>query len=112
MKTSFEKFMNSNAVKVELGEVKVELNLLSDGADLAKQLNDLAFELKGNKKDISTTMRRIEGLTQDGIEVFKALQRVKARLESINKESGLKAEFPPIVENAMNAWADANSLKI
>jgi hypothetical protein len=105
-KTSFHKFMDATK------GVKVDLNLLSDGADLAKQLQDLAFELKGNKMDISATMRRIEGLTKDGIEVFKALQRVQSRLESINKESGINAEFPPIVEKAMNDWANANSLKI
>jgi len=92
--------------------IKTNLNLLADGADLAKQLNDLAFELSGNKKDISATMRRIEGLTKDGIEVFKSLQRVKSRLEAINKESGINAEFPPIVDKAMAAWSNANSLKI
>jgi len=112
MKTSFQKFMDSTAVQVELGEVKVELNLLNDGVEYAKQLNDIAIELKGNKQDVAVTMRRIEGLTKDGIAIYQSLQTLKKRLDSLNKEIGANALFPEFVQKAEDAWSNAHTLKI
>ena len=59
-------------------------------------------------------MRRIEGLTTDGIAVFKSLQNTIARIDAVNKQLGIETKIPQLVEmeKALNAWSNANSQKI
>lgn len=92
----------------------IKLGIIQDGQQQAKDLIELANELKGNKNDIKVTMRRIEGLTQEGISNFKALQNIISRINAVNKDLGIETKIPQLaeMEKALAAWSDANSLKI
>jgi len=93
---------------------KIDLGIVQDGQSIAKELLDSAAELKGNKDDIKVTVRRIEGLTTDGIALFKSLQNAIARIDSVNKQLGIETKIPQLaeMEKALTAWSNANSQKI
>jgi len=94
--------------------IKLDLGIVQDGQLSAKELIDLASELKGNIDDVKTTMRRIEGLKQEGTPVFKALQNTINRISAVNKELGIDAKIPQIgeMEKALTSWTEASALKI
>lgn len=92
---------------------KIELGMIQDGKQSAKNLASIAQELKGIKKALARDMKRIEGYASDGMQEFKYLQNVVRDIEKINKEMGI-GKIPELkaMEKAMDDFADANTLKI
>jgi len=93
---------------------KIDLGIIQDGQSSAKELINIAGELKGNIDDIKTTMRRIEGIKQEGNPVYKSLQNTINRITAVNKELGITTKIPELaeMEKALISWSDASSLKI
>jgi|TARA_R110002111_G_scaffold5492_4_gene26697 hypothetical protein len=92
---------------------KVELGMIQEGAQSAKNLVGIAEELKGIKKALARDMKRIEGYASDGMQEFKYLQNVVSNIKKINKEMGI-GSIPELkaMEKAMDDFSETNKLKI
>tara|TARA_R110000744_G_scaffold11721_4_gene35546 strand:- start:499 stop:822 length:324 start_codon:yes stop_codon:yes gene_type:complete len=92
---------------------KVELGMIQEGAQSAKNLAGIAEELKGIKKALARDMKRIDGYASDGMQEFKYLQNVVNNIEKINKEMGI-GSIPELkaMKKAMDNFSEANKLKI
>ena len=114
MKTIERVFKVLNKEKVELKAEKVELGLVQDGEQAAKQLLEIANELSGIKKEIARDIKRIEDFDKDGFELFKFLDRTINEIEKINKELGINSKIPVLskMEKAKQAFNKAQMIKI
>ena len=92
---------------------RVDLGMVQDGTQSAKNLVGIAEELKGIKKALARDMKRIDGYASDGMQEFRYLQNVVNNIEKINKEMGI-GSIPELkaMEKALDDFAEANTLKI
>ena len=113
MKTTLERVFEA-LNKVELKSEKIELGLVQDGEQAAKQLLDIANELSGIKKEIARDIKRIDDFDKDGFELFKFLDRTINEIEKINKELGINSKIPALskMEKAKQAFNKAQMIKI
>ena len=84
MKTSFEKFMASSAVKVELGQNKVELALLDD-----------------MKVTIDNAKARIKSLKSAEKQVLDLISTASKLQEKLQDEYGFANSDSVVIENAL-----------
>lgn len=82
MKTSFEKFMASSAVKVELGEVKVEL-AMDDIVELVSTYYQITDNAQSKAKGILSSLREVNSLYENAIKQEAFMQSSKATLEKM-----------------------------
>jgi len=95
--------------------IKVDLAITDDVNQAAYLLDGYANDMRLLKKSMQEDMRRLEGIQNDGIEMFRSLSSLQNDLKSKFKEIGLDASQSPqfkAAEKALTLWADANSLKI
>lgn len=108
MKTSFEKFMASSAVKsvepakVEMSEVKVELALINDienkskdVVQVTKDLNDKIAELKKFKADAKLFL---QGKTQQSVELLTKLQEANKMANDLGMQFNID-KYQSILNN-------------
>ena len=102
--------------EVRLAEtIKVELSLVNDIIDHSNDLIEISNETIGMKNDLKAYMRRLEGYQTDGVELFRALQKMQQELIGRLKELELQPTDSPqykLAEKALSSWSDANSMKI
>jgi hypothetical protein len=95
---------------------KVELYSIDELDQAATYLEDFADDLKALKKSMQADMRRIEGIQMEGIDMFRSIQKGQASsIESMAKQLGVNASSIAqyaAAEKALQAWSDANSMKI
>jgi hypothetical protein len=90
MKTSFEKFMASTAVKsVELGEHKVELALVDDAKKIVMDFGVNLKEIETNGKEFEKYAIAIERYGEMGLELFKKSSSMVDKLEAAYKALGV-----------------------
>jgi hypothetical protein len=95
--------------------IKVDLAITDDVNQAAYLLDGYANDMRLLKKSMQADMRRLEGIQNDGIEMFRSLNSLQNELKSKFKELGLDASQAPqykAAEKALTLWADANSMKI
>ena len=111
MKTSFEKFMASSAVKVELGEVKVELALIDDIINKRNIAAGNITKLKGKMKaDAMEFDKWINELVDSMDTMTKLIQQAKdlGADSSVKQLESLKSS----TNNLTKAWyASIQSIK-
>ena len=104
-----------NILAAKSEPVKVDLAISEDVNQAAYLLDGYANDVRLLKKSMREDMRRLEMLTNDGIEVFRSLTGMQNDLKSRLKELGMTADSSApykAAEKAIGLWADANSLKI
>jgi len=99
-----------NLSKVE----RIDLGLVQEGEDAAKQLLDIAEELLGVKKEIQRDIKRIEGYDKEGFNLFKYVDKTIKEIEKLNKELGNTTKIPGLttMKRAKVAFNDAQMIKI
>jgi hypothetical protein len=94
---------------------KVELYSIDELDQAATYLEEFADDLKALKKSMQADMRRIEGIQMEGIDMFRSIQKGQSSIESMAKQLGVNpssiAQYVA-AEKALQAWSDANSMKI
>jgi predicted nucleic acid-binding Zn-ribbon protein len=94
---------------------KVELYSIDELDQAATYLEEFADDLKALKKSMQADMRRIEGIQMEGIDMFRSIQKGQSSIESMAKQLGVNpssiAQYAA-AEKALQAWSDANSMKI
>jgi hypothetical protein len=94
---------------------KVELYSIDELDQAATYLEEFADDLKALKKSMQADMRRIEGIQIEGIDMFRSIQKGQSSIESMAKQLGVNpssiAQYAA-AEKALQAWSDANSMKI
>ena len=94
--------------------IKTDLGLVQDGENSAKELLELARDLKAYKKDVQRTIARIDGIEQDGKERLRYVKNVIQQIQSINRQMGIKTDIPQLkqFQNAISDFEQAQKLKI
>lgn len=88
MKTSFDKFMASNAVKsveptkIEMGEVKVELALDDVGA-LVTNYFQITDNAQGKAKGVLGSLREVLGVYENALKQESPMQKSKVMIEKM-----------------------------
>jgi hypothetical protein len=94
---------------------KVELYSIDQLDQAAAFLEDYAVDLKKMKTAMREDMRRIDDIQVGGIDMFREIQKAQASIESMAKQLGVDpnsiAQYVA-AEKAIEAWSDANSMKI
>jgi len=94
--------------------IKTDLGLVQDGESNAKELLELARDLKAYKKDVQRTIARIDGIEQDGKERLRYVKNVIQQIQSINRQMGIKTDIPQFkqFEKSIADFESAQKLKI
>ena len=112
MKTSFEKFMASNAnnpIQVEMGEVKVQLSIITDLDDAINKAMDEYSRVNDIIMQFTKLQNTLKGAYQTSQNSIVDMSRKKAIVEANMKELGLAFDKVPSLSKAekfANAYAD------
>lgn len=110
MKTSFEKFMASSAVnEVALGEMKVELSIITDLDDAINKAMDEYGKVNDIIMQFTKLQTALKGAYQASQNSIVDMARKKALVEGNMKELGLSFDKVPSLSKAekfANSYAD------
>ena len=94
MKTSFEKFMASSAVKsVELSENKVELSVISDLQNLLDQVDSIQGEAEMMIEDYNAMANKILGMLNQASQGYAKVNTKIAEAEKYAKDLGMPIDM-------------------
>ena len=96
----------------KLGKDKVELSIIQDALQNADRLDDISQEILLMKKDVLSTIRRIESDMTDGRERFQSLKSQTREIKQMSKDLGIDIPKLKIVEKSLQRWDQAVKFKI
>lgn len=91
---------------------KVKLSIIQDALQNADRLDDISQEILLMKKDVVSTIRRIESDITDGRERFQSLRSQTREIKQMSKDLGIDIPKLKIVEKSLQKWDQAVKFKI
>jgi hypothetical protein len=91
---------------------KVKLSIIQDALQNADRLDDISQEILLMKKDVLSTIRRIESDMTDGRERFQSLRSQTREIKQMSKDLGIDIPKLKIVEKSLQKWDQAVKFKI
>jgi len=91
---------------------KVKLSIIQEALQNADRLDDISREILLMKKDVLSTIKRIESDMTDGRERYQSLRSDQRQIKQMSKDLGIDIPKLKIVEKSLQAWEQAVKFKI